>query len=133
MSCQKIRNYHCHWKAIRDSTPRQISPQIRYTLSIIIRFRAAWLPLTFPRLWRFTLEAMLTVFPTLARLSWRHIAVVALLAATLVNSSFADEAEELYLKSVKPMLAEKCFACHGVLKTQARVAARYCRLHGGGR
>ena len=76
------------------------------------------LPLTFPA-WRFTLEAMLTVFPTLARLFWRHIAVVALLAATLVNSSFADEAEELYLKSVKPMLAEKCFACHGVLKAQA--------------
>ncbi len=52
----------------------------------------------------------------------------ALLSCVLILSSFTqiafafnDEAVELYLKQVKPVLTERCFACHGALKQEGNL------------
>ncbi len=51
---------------------------------------------------------------------WRSLILAALVwSAAVARASFADEAVDHYLKRVKPLLADKCFACHGVLKQQA--------------
>jgi len=46
----------------------------------------------------------------------------------------AAEEHELYLKSVKPILQSRCFACHGALKQEAslRLDTVAFMLHGGG-
>jgi hypothetical protein len=50
---------------------------------------------------------------------WRCLFWSAFVWNAVAVASFSDDAVDHYLKRVKPLLTEKCFACHGALKQQA--------------
>ena len=56
-----------------------------------------------------------------------------LLLTTLVLPAAANEPKVDYLKQIKPILAEKCYACHGTLRQQAglRLETQALMLNGG--
>ncbi|MBP86870.1 MAG: hypothetical protein CMJ64_09155 [Planctomycetaceae bacterium] len=58
-------------------------------------------------------------------------AVLALIGCAIAGRAFGDEID--YLSQVKPLLASKCYSCHGALKQQAelRLETRALMLAGG--
>ena len=60
------------------------------------------------------------------RRRWRFVAVwlVAILPAGTQAAETVD-----YLRQVKPILKERCYACHGALQQKAKPAARHRRAH----
>src|SRR5262245_59749941 len=64
------------------------------------------------------------------RLASRYLPLVAFLTATLVGAAKAAELAKVgsagtetvdYLRQVKPLLAARCFACHGALKQEGNL------------
>lgn len=62
-----------------------------------------------------------------------RVRLVMLVGIALLSGGFADAADDLYESRVKPLLKEKCFACHGAVKQEAglRVDAASLILKGG--
>src|SRR6266511_15583 len=53
---------------------------------------------------------------------WQAIAPIGLIASTLVGAGPGSAGEPVdYLKEVKPILAGRCYACHGPLKQKAHL------------